>query len=120
MYAATCEKKRHPGKPPIDSSSCQRSLLVNRAEHNRLIVEVSRHHARSFGVSNLIKNTRVRLDKRCTVNSFAPQWSRWTLNANPLQPQKTIRIRKRAPSKATHPRRRRLTNHRHSRNTLAS
>ena len=78
-------------KPPIDSGSCQRSLLVNTVKQKRLIVEVSRYNARSLDISDRIDSSGVRLDKSCTVNSLAPQWSRWALNSDLPQSQIAIR-----------------------------
>ncbi|QFQ01461.1 hypothetical protein CUROG_00275 [Corynebacterium urogenitale] len=93
MCAVTCEKNVIPEQPFIHFRACQRSLFVNTVKQKRLIVEVSSYNTRSFGISDLVKHSGVRLDKRCTVNSLTPQWSRRALNSDLPQPQIAIRIR---------------------------
>ena|GEM_PF-5523138 len=69
-------------KPPIDSGTRQRPLLVNNATHECLIVQVPRYNPRRLSISNFIKNTRMSLDKRCSGDSLTPQRPRRAVDSH--------------------------------------
>lgn len=95
-------------KPPINSTTRQRPLFINLAIHECFIVEVSRYNPRGLSISDLIKNARMCLDKRCSGDGFTPQRSRWAVDSHLPEPQIAIFIRQRAASQPAHPRRRSL------------